>query len=209
MTSPATYWDSEHFSGHPANGPFAWRGSFHGLPLPGATSPFTDILADGDAVLDTMLYVELNPVRAKLAETPEQWEHGSSFCRSQSLDDWLMPLDEALPGMDPETVKRDYRARLYHRGAVATEKGQGIIPPEIVEDEERRGFKTRGVYLERFKYFTRGLVLGSSEAVAEWITALQKEGRLPQRRRPVHQGPGNSGRSFTLRAQRSRASPGY
>ena len=72
------------------------------------------ILADGDAVLDTMLYVELNPVRAKLVEAPEQWEHGSSFCRSQGLDDWLMPLEEALPGLDPETVEADYRSRLYH-----------------------------------------------------------------------------------------------
>ena len=52
--------------------------------------------------LDTMLYVELNPVRAKLVETLEQWEHGSSFCRSQGIDGWLMPLDKALPGSNCE-----------------------------------------------------------------------------------------------------------
>ena len=38
----------------------------------------SSILADGDEVLDSMLYVELNPVRAKLVEAPEQWEHDSS-----------------------------------------------------------------------------------------------------------------------------------
>ena len=76
--------------------------------------------------------MELNPVRAKLVEAPEQWEHGSSFCRSQGLDDWLMPLEEALPGLDSDSVKTDYRSRLYHRGAVAEEEGQGIIPRPAV-----------------------------------------------------------------------------
>ncbi len=166
----------------------------------------SSILEGDDAVLDCMLYVELNPVRAKLAQAPEQWEHGSASCRSRGLDGWLMPLLQALPQMDPATVERDYRARLYYRGAVAKEEGRGVIPRKVVEDEERRGFHKSGVYLERFRHFTRGLVLGGSEAVSEWIAALQKEGRLPRCRQPVPQDPG--GRSFTLRAQRSRASPG-
>ncbi len=35
------------------------------------------LLADGEAVLDCMLYVELNAVRAGLADTPEQWRDSS------------------------------------------------------------------------------------------------------------------------------------
>ncbi len=36
--------------------------------------------------------------------------------------------------------------------------GGQAIPAEIVADEERRGFKTRGAYLERLRHFTRGLI---------------------------------------------------
>ena len=97
-----------------------------------------------------------------------------------------MPLEQALPEM--ETVAEDYRARLYRRGAVAPKKGGQVITPEIVADEERRGFKTRGTYLERLSCFTRGLILGGREAVADWIAVLKSQDRLSQRRRPVDQG---------------------
>ena len=88
-----------------------------------------------------------------------------------------MPLEDVLPEMDPDSVAEDYRARLYHRGAVAPEKGGQVIPAEIVADEERRGFKTRGAYRERLRHFTRGLILGSREAVAEWIAVLPPSSR--------------------------------
>lgn len=169
----------------------------------------SSLLEGGGAVLDCMLYVELNPVRAKLVQAPEDWEHGSASCRSQGRDGWLMPLEEALPGLDPETVHEEYRSRLYHRGAVVQKEGQGVIPQPVLKDEERRGFKRRGAYRQRLRHFTRGMVVGSRESVARWIAALQKQGRLPEGRHPVPQGPsGSSPRSFTLRAQRPRASPG-
>ena len=61
----------------------------------------------------------------------------------------LMPLAEALPGIDPETVERDYRAHLLYRGAVPSKKGDHVIPQHIVDDEARRG--SRGAYLKRLR----------------------------------------------------------
>ena len=58
--------------------------------------------------------------------------------------------------------------------------------------------------MKRLSHFTRGLVLGSREAVADWIAELSKEGRCPKRRRPAAQ---LAGISFQLRPQRARASP--
>ena len=162
------------------------------------------LLADGDAVMDAMIYVELNAVRAHLVDSPEFWEHGSFYLRDMGLDSWLMPLAEALPGMDPETVERDYRARLFYRGAVRSKKGDHVIPQHIIDDEVRRGFKSRGAYLKRLRHFTRGLVLGSREAVAGWIAELGKQGRCSERRRPAALP---SGSSFQLRPQRTRGSP--
>ncbi len=117
---------------------FERRGSFWGERFG------SNLLADGDAVMDTMIYVELNAVRAGLVDSPELWEHGSFRLRDMGLGDWLMPLAEALPGMDPETVERDYRARLFYRGAVASKEGDHVIPQHIVDDEVRRGFESHG-----------------------------------------------------------------
>ncbi len=36
----------------------------------------SNLLADTDAVMDTMIYVELNAVRAGLVDSPELWEFG-------------------------------------------------------------------------------------------------------------------------------------
>ncbi len=43
------------------------------------------------------------------------------------------------PTMDPETVERDYRARLSYRGVVAAKEGDHVIPHHIIDDEVRRG----------------------------------------------------------------------
>ncbi|MCP4685687.1 MAG: hypothetical protein GY867_09600, partial [bacterium] len=48
------------------------------------------------AVLDCMLYVELNPVRAGLVERPEDWSGSSIFFRDIGKDAWLMPLSRIL-----------------------------------------------------------------------------------------------------------------
>ncbi len=115
-----------------------------------------------------------------------------------------MPLGEVFPWMEPETVEKDYRSLLYSRGAIALEEGDCVIPQHIIQDEVRRGFESRGAYLKRLSHFTRGLVLGSREAVAGWIAEISEEGRCPKRSRPSAQP---NGISFQLRSQRARASP--
>jgi hypothetical protein len=45
-----------------------------------------------EAVLDCMLYVELNPVRAGLVERPEDWRGSSIYLRDIGKASWLMPL---------------------------------------------------------------------------------------------------------------------
>ena len=89
---------------------FKRRGSFWGERF-GST-----LLADGEALLDCMLYVELNAVRAGLADTPEEGKDGSHHMRCTGRADWLMPLGEVFPWMEPETVERDYWSLLYCRG---------------------------------------------------------------------------------------------
>ncbi len=54
---------------------------------------FKSVLLQGpDSLLDCMLYVDLNPVRAGLVERPEQWKGSSIYLRELGHDSWLMPL---------------------------------------------------------------------------------------------------------------------
>jgi hypothetical protein len=99
------------------------------------------------AVLDCMLYVELNPVRAGLVERPEDWHGSSIFLRDIGKADWLMPLSEILDQPSEEKALIEFRWRMYHRGSVPTKPGQATISQEAA-----RGFATRGVYRKRLAY---------------------------------------------------------
>jgi hypothetical protein len=56
------------------------------------------LLGDAQAVLDCMLYVELNPVRANLCNTPEEYKASSFYLRSIKTDGWLMSLENIVGG---------------------------------------------------------------------------------------------------------------
>ena len=76
----------------------------------------------------------------------------SFYLREKGLDDWLLPLDDIVGEKDEETHTK-YKMRLYYRGAVPTKEGQLTISSEIIRDEEKRGFKEKGVYRKRLRYF--------------------------------------------------------
>ncbi|MFC1766169.1 transposase [Planctomycetota bacterium] len=54
------------------------------------------LLENTQAMLDAMLYVELNAVRAGLVQCPEDWKGGSRYLREAGQDDWRMPLTALL-----------------------------------------------------------------------------------------------------------------
>jgi len=160
------------------------------------------LLQDERAVVDCMLYVELNAVRAGLVERPEDWEGSSIFLRELGKDSWLAPLDGILRGAKGELGLAEFRARLYHRGNVPTKPGQAAIPQEVLEEEEARGFKRRGMFRKRLGYFVDGLAIGSEELLREQLNRLREQGCYRRRRNPV---PHLGGIHHSLREQRSTA----
>jgi REP element-mobilizing transposase RayT len=160
------------------------------------------ILGGQTSILETLLYVELNPVRAGLVQRPEDWQWGSAALRSLNQDDWLIPLEELIPELSSRRLSSDYRALLYHRGAVATKAGTGTIPGPILRQEEARGFSRPGAYLRRLRFFSDGLYLGSRIQVEDWITELRRRGHYARRRYTIRQKVDQV--SFhTLREQRT------
>ncbi len=160
------------------------------------------LLGDKAAVLDCMLYVELNPVRAGLVERPEEWTGSSIFLRETGKDDWLVPLSEFVDQPTKKKALVEFRQLLYYRGSVPTKEGQAAISQEILEREITRGFKARGMYLKRLRYWAEGLAVGSEEFIRSEIGRMREDGRYLRRKNPI---PQLGGVHVSLREQRSHA----
>jgi hypothetical protein len=152
------------------------------------------------AVLDCMLYVELNPVRAGLVERPEDWRGSSIFLREIGKTDWLMPLSEILDQPSEEKALIEYRERMYHRGSVPNKPGQATISQDVLAQEATRGFATSGVYRKRLGYFVDGLAIGTEQFLRDQIARMRENGQYLRRKNPI---PHLGGVHLSLREQRS------
>ena len=159
------------------------------------------VLGDMQAVLDCMLYVELNPARAGLTEHPEEWEGSSIYLRELGKDSWLMPIEKLLNRTSKKQALQEYRERMYYRGAVPTKEGQAAISQEVLREEIARGFKTRGMYRKRLRYFVDGLAIGSESFIREQLVRMREDGTYRRRKNPI---PQLGGVHLSLRAQRRR-----
>jgi REP element-mobilizing transposase RayT len=165
------------------------------------------VLGGPDAVLDAVLYVELNAVRAGMIEQPEKYKGGSLYLRECDQDSWLMPLREILheAGTKKELYAR-FKELCYYRGTVMTKPGQKTIRPEIIEREKARGFAQRGVFLKKLRCITDGLVFGGEAEVLRFLGKLQrKRDKWALRRKEAVKHL--DGAFYTLRAQRGNYVP--
>jgi len=164
-------------------------------------------LLDARAVQATILYCELNAVRAGMIKRPEDNKYGSAYWRwAGKKTDLLIPLDELFSAETGCDVFATYRRLLYHAGAIATRETQSVISQSILRKEESRGFPRAGLFRRRFRFFTDGLALGSENEVLVVLEDYRKTGRYKRRKKPI---PQLDGLLFTLREQRSNAfSPG-
>jgi len=160
------------------------------------------ILGDTQSVLDCVLYVELNPVRAGIVTRPEEWKGSSVYLRELGRDGWLLPIEELLGQADHDDAIVRLRALLYHRGAVPTKEGQARIPQVVIEQEAARGFKTPGAFRKRLGYFVDGLMVGTEEFIRHQLAVLREQGYYTRRKNPISQ---LGGIHRCLREQRSHA----
>ncbi len=160
------------------------------------------LLEDGQAVVDCLLYVELNPVRAGIVVRPEDHEGSSCLLRHAKADRWLLGLGELVGARRRREAMREYRCLLYHRGNVPTKEGQAAIPDALLEAEAARGYAASGVFSKRLRYFVDGLAVGSEGFVTEVLSRLREAGVYRRRVRPIRQA---AGEVSALREQRSHA----
>jgi putative transposase len=175
------------------NQTFARQGRFWGERFK------STLLEDEKHVVDCLLYVELNPVRAGIVAQPEAYEGSSLFYREIGKDKWMMPLQDLMGQKKRYMSLRDYKAMIYYRGNVPTKGGQAAIPDRIVKAEEARAFKTQGAYRKRMRHFVDGVVIGSKAYVRKEIERLREQGRYLRRKNPIDQ---LNGHHTSLREQR-------
>ncbi len=159
-------------------------------------------LETAQAVLDCILYVELNPVRAGLVKRPEQWKGSSLYLREIGKDTWLLPLRELMGKRSHKQALQEYRERIYYRGNVPNKPGQRVISDKILADEKARGFEVSGVYRKRLAYFVDGVAIGSGDFLRQQLSHLRDCGQYLRRKHPIVQP---DGLHLSLREQRSTA----
>ena len=156
------------------------------------------LLTTPASVLECILYVELNAVRAGLTKRPEDYAGSSLYLREIDKDRWLLPLSEFYAEGGNRRYE-NFKELIYHRGAIMTKAGQQVLSQEIVERERLRGFARSGVYRKKLRYFTDGLVLGGEIMLREKLVSLRDAGQYLRRQNPVELEHGGL---FALREQR-------
>jgi putative transposase len=160
---------------------------------------------ESDHMRETVYYVELNAVRARLVR-PEEWADGSCRMRQEGRDQWLMPLEELMGTTTRAAAERLYWTQLYWRGTQPSKPGDGVIPVALAEqmqEQMQAAGLPRGCYLERQAAWSRGMVVGSRELVARRLEQYQQKYAVwCGRSEPVALGWGDL---YTLRPQRATA----
>lgn len=143
-------------------------------------------LTECENELETVLYVELNPVRAKLTGLPEQWGWGSAGERRQGRGEWLAPVAQWV-GAEGEAAERYYWAALYWRGTEPSKPTDGVIAPELAARLVAE-LGERGSYRRRVAAFSRGGLVGRRAVVAARLAELRARGEYRRRRHPIPLG---------------------
>ena len=151
------------------------------------------VLADQQALIDCMLYVDLNPVRAGLVEKPEDWPWSALARRARGDEKNLIPLKDILKGCkDPRS---EYFFRLYWRAGLPVDENRF---PSLLIKERNRGFQG-GEYRLRIAAFSRGILLGTLRQVRRWVLEFRRRGIYRRRKYPIAQ---LGGLFYTLSEQR-------
>lgn len=138
------------------------------------------LLVGEQAVLEGMLYVDLNAFRAHLCDLPWDWRWGSAWHRERNQDSWLLPLDEAVKSL--QGGNEEYRTLLALRAGVPSKKGDQILDEKLLHQEYQRG-----IYARRRRCFSAGGVLGGRDDVLQWLPSTSDLQGRSRRREPVEQ----------------------
>jgi len=150
----------------------AWYNRQHGRRGTLWESRYGSVLVeDSDVALRTMAcYIDLNPVRAKLVENPEDYRwcgYAEAIAGNTDARQALTELVSTVSTCDWPEALEAYRDWMFEQaGEVRDESSRvirkGLSPEKLAQALAKRGKLTRGQLLRcRVRYFTKGVVIGA------------------------------------------------
>jgi REP-associated tyrosine transposase len=132
------------------------------------------IVENGEALINCLAYIDLNPLRAGLVVRPEQYRWNSIGYHIQANNqDNFLSTDFGLKEFNVKNTKeriRRYRRYVYEAGALnRPEKGNvKVIEDKLLEKERNREFELSKSdrFRYRTRYFTDSGIIGSKEFVS-------------------------------------------
>jgi len=143
------------------------------------------IIERGEALLNCLAYIDLNPVRAGLVERPEDYRWCSlGYHLGTGNKDNFLSTDLGVAAYTNKGYRERievYRAYVYEKGGLG-----GVIGQEVLEKERGKGYRLteKEVFRRRIRYFTEGLIIGSRNFVRETAEKIREMLRLKRERRP-------------------------
>jgi putative transposase len=150
------------------------------------------LLEGGTAVAAIAAYIDLNPVRAGLCEDPKDYRYcgyAEAIAKGTTIAQEGMWTVLNLPqSANPEEVQREYRKRLYLKGAVASENKPPAFDlaraQKVVEQEN--GELSLGERLRcKIRYLSDGVILGSRAFVEFHCQRLKEKLGYKRQRIPA------------------------
>lgn len=146
------------------------------------------IVEDGNALINCLAYIDLNPVRAGLVERPEDYRWSSIGWHVQTGNKGAFLSSEFgladYNGLGIAERLRQYRRFIYEIGSL--DRGKGAVIKSAILDEERQGeyeLTRFNRFKYRTKYFTDSGIIGSKEFVDRIYNAVRH--RLPSKRKKI------------------------
>ncbi len=152
------------------------------------------IIETGEALLNCLAYIELNPVRAGLVQRPEEYRWCSlAYHLGAGNKDNFLSTDLGVKAFSRKGYRervRLYRAYVYEKGGLS-DGSSASIPQEVLQEERARGYKVsqREVFRQRVRYFTEGLVIGTRAFVQKAAEKIREALGCKRQRRPQKASP--------------------
>lgn len=141
---------------------------------------FKSVIVDnGETLINCLAYIDLNPVRAKLVEKPEDYRWSSiGYHIQRENEDHFLSLDFGLAEFghkDPSERLHYYRRYLYEKG--------GIVD---LEKEQKREFKLNEFdrFRHKTRYFIDSGIIGSKEFVDQMYQRFKHHFISKKEKRP-------------------------
>ena len=154
------------------------------------------IVEDGEALINCLAYIDLNPLRADLVKRPEDYSWSSLGYHVQTGNKGnFLSLGFGLKELSVSSRKerlRRYRRYVYEAAALKRSRGKSciMIDEKIIEKESKTDFKNTRAYKFRYRtrYFSDSGIIGTKAFVSRHYTRFKDLFQSKNRSRSIAYG---------------------